>query len=260
MTLVAAWHHGEIPELVKEILGQEKEKLDALGWLSKWPHTCGNDSRLGLGLGLGVGLGVGVGVGVGAAQLRPRQHVGGALPPRPYLPYISPTSPLHLPYISPTSPLHLPYISPTSSLHLPASPCICRWEEPGYLPEGDQCYDLLWRITLLREMHKVARLRDRVTTRLREMHKAALPLSPNPNPSPKPNSNPSPNLHPSPNPSPNRSPTPSPPPSPPPSRPRPLIRTSSPAACAACPSTRSTPRPPRTTSSTARSPSPSPAP
>ena len=73
MTLVAAWHHGEIPDLVKELLGQEKEKLDALGWLSKWPHSCGNDSR---------------------------------------------------------------------------------WEEPGYLPDSDQCYDLLWRITLLREMHK----------------------------------------------------------------------------------------------------------
>ena len=28
-----------------------------------------------------------------------------------YLPYISPTSPLHLPYISPTSPLDLPSIS-----------------------------------------------------------------------------------------------------------------------------------------------------
>ena len=45
MTLVAAWHHGEIPDLVKELLGQEREKLDALGWLSKWPHSCGNDSR-----------------------------------------------------------------------------------------------------------------------------------------------------------------------------------------------------------------------
>ena len=47
MTLVASWHHSEIPELVKELLGQEKEKLDALGWLTKWPHTCGTD-RCGL--------------------------------------------------------------------------------------------------------------------------------------------------------------------------------------------------------------------
>ena len=81
MTVVAAWHHGEIPSLVKELLGQEKEKLDALGWLSKWPHTCGSDSR---------------------------------------------------------------------------------WAEPGYLPNSDQCYDLLWRITLLREMHK-AELPHRLT-------------------------------------------------------------------------------------------------
>ena len=33
----------------------------------------------------------------------------------PYLPYISPISPLHLPYISPTPPLYLPYISPTQA-------------------------------------------------------------------------------------------------------------------------------------------------
>ena len=76
MTLVAAWHHGEIPDLVKELLGQEKEKLDALGWLSKWPRSCGNDSR--------------------------REERG-------YLRFISPASPcisLHLP-ASPCTSLHL---------------------------------------------------------------------------------------------------------------------------------------------------------
>jgi len=72
MTLVASWHHGEIPNLVKELLGQEKEKLDALGWLQKWPRSCGTE----------------------------------------------------------------------------------RWQEPSYLPRSDQCYDLLWRITLLRVPHK----------------------------------------------------------------------------------------------------------
>ena len=28
---------------LQELLGQEKEKLDALGWLQKWPRSCGTE-------------------------------------------------------------------------------------------------------------------------------------------------------------------------------------------------------------------------
>ena len=33
------------------------------------------------------------------------------------------------------------------------SPTPTRWEEPGYLPNSDQCYDLLWRSTLALDPH-----------------------------------------------------------------------------------------------------------
>ena len=49
----------------------------------------------------------------GLTTPRPTEVLG------PYLPYISPTSPLHLPHISPISPLYLPHISPISPLYLP---------------------------------------------------------------------------------------------------------------------------------------------
>jgi len=42
MTLVAAWHHGEIGLLVKELLGQEKWRLGDLAWPSEWPKRCGS--------------------------------------------------------------------------------------------------------------------------------------------------------------------------------------------------------------------------
>jgi len=41
-TLVVAWHHGEIAELVKELLGQEQWRLGDLAWPDKWPKHCGS--------------------------------------------------------------------------------------------------------------------------------------------------------------------------------------------------------------------------
>lgn len=41
-TLVVAWHHGEIADLVKELLGQEQWRMGDLAWPDKWPRHCGS--------------------------------------------------------------------------------------------------------------------------------------------------------------------------------------------------------------------------
>ena len=42
MTLVAAWHHEEIGDLVKELLKGEEWRLGDLAWPSEWPKHCGS--------------------------------------------------------------------------------------------------------------------------------------------------------------------------------------------------------------------------
>ena len=68
-------------------------------------------------------------------RVRPHREVAA-----PYLPYISPTSPLYLRYISPISPLYLPHISRTvKSPHrctLPSAVTLARARGTGWVGVG----------------------------------------------------------------------------------------------------------------------------
>lgn len=43
-TVLAAWHHGEIPSLVRALLKEDQRKAEVLGWQDAWPHQCGTEA------------------------------------------------------------------------------------------------------------------------------------------------------------------------------------------------------------------------